>query len=127
MDYEQINSKLKQLKIENFIWVIYIFIIFLSWFANSLEKKYFIYNDNYSKDKYRHIMIFIFSILIVVYYYFLQHSYKDYKNLSKNDSCKKQTLIFLSFLASLLIFISGLIFLYIAYKDESLEVELAFN
>lgn len=127
MDYEQIKSKLKQLKIENFIWVIYIFIIFLSWFANSLEKKYFIYNDNYSKDKYRFVMIFIFSILLIVYYYFLQDAYKDYRNSSENDSCKKQNLIFLSFLASLLIFISGLIFLYIAYKDENLDVELAFN
>lgn len=127
MDYEQLNSKLKQLKIENFIWVIYIIIIFMSWYANGLEKKYFVFNDLFSKEKYRKIMIFIFTILIVVYYYFFQDAYKDYKNLSKEDSCKKQKLVFLSFIASLLIFISGLIFLYIAYKDESLDVELAFN
>ena len=127
MNYEELNSKLKQLKIENFIWVIYIGIIFISWYANSLEKKYFIFNDLYSKEKYRKTMILIFSILIVVYFYFLKDSYKDFKNLSSKDSCKKQNLIFLSFIASLLIFISGLIFLYIAYKDESLDVELAFN
>lgn len=127
MDYEQINNKIKQLNIENFIWVIYIGIIFLSWYANSLEKKYFIFNDLLSKDKYRKVMIFIFSILVIVYYYFLKDSYKDFKNISKNDSCEKQNLIFLAFLASLLIFISGLIFLYIAYKDREIEVELAFN
>ena len=72
-------------------------------------------------------MIFIFSILIIVYFYFLKDSYNDFKNLSNKDSCKKQNLIILSFIASLLIFISGLIFLYIAYKDQELEVELAFN
>lgn len=127
MNYEELNSKLKQLKIENFIWVIYIGIIFLSWYANSLEKKYFIFNDLCSKDKYRKVMIFIFSILIIVYFYFLKDSYKDFKNLSNKDSCQKQNLIILSFIASLLIFISGLIFLYIAYKDQELEVELAFN
>ncbi len=127
MNYEQVSNKLKQLKIENFIWIIYIGIILLSWYANSLEKKYFIYNDICSKDKYRRIMIFIFSIAIVVYFYFLKDSYSDFKNISKYDSCKKQNLIFLSFIASLLIFISGLIFLYIAYKDEKLDVELAFN
>ena len=72
-------------------------------------------------------MLFIFSILIVVYFYFLRDSYNDFKNISERDSCKKQNLVFLSFIASLLIFVSGLIFLYIAYKDEELEVELAFN
>lgn len=127
MNYEELNSKLKQLKIEDFIWVIYIGIIFLSWYANNLEKKYFIFNDLCSKDKYRKVMIFIFSILIIVYFYFLKDSYKDFKNLSNKDSCQKQNLIILSFIASLLIFISGIIFLYIAYKDQQLEVELAFN
>ena len=81
----------------------------------------------YSKDKYRKVIIFIFFILIVVYFYFLKDSYKDFKNISSKDSCKKQNLIFLSFLGSLLIFISGLIFLYIAYKDQKLDVELASN
>ena len=127
MNYDKINSKLKQLKIENFIWIIYIGIIILSWYANSLEKKYFIFNDLLSKKKYRQVMLFIFSILIVVYFYFLRDSYNDFKNISEKDSCKKQNLVFLSFIASLLIFVSGLIFLYIAYKDEELEVELAFN
>lgn len=126
MNYDLFN-KLKQLKIENFIWVIYIGIIILSWYSNSLEKKYFIFNDLYSKDKYRHVMIFIFSILIIVYFYFLYDSYKDFKNLSNKDSCKKQNLVILSFISSLLIFISGLIFLYIAYKDQELDVEIAFN
>ena len=41
MNYEELNNKLKQLKIEDFIWVIYIGIIILSWYANNLEKKIF--------------------------------------------------------------------------------------
>lgn len=127
MNYDELNSKLRQIKIEDYIWIIYIGIIILSWYANSLEKKYFIYNDSCSKDKYRKVMIFIFSILLIVYFYFLRDSYKDFKNISNKDSSKKQNLVFLSFIASLFIFISGLIFLYIAYMDQELEVELAFN
>ena len=42
MNYNTLNEKLKQLKTEDFIWVIYIFIIFLSWYSNSLERKYYI-------------------------------------------------------------------------------------
>jgi len=127
MNYDDLNNKLKQLKIEDFIWTIYIGIIFLSWYSNNLERKYFVYNDLVSKEKYRKIIILIFSILIVVYLYFLKDSYEDYKNLKQTDSEQKKQLITLSFISSLLIAISGAIFLYIAIKDEDLNVELAFN
>ena len=127
MNNEQLNEKLKELKIEDFIWFVYIGIIFLSWYSNSLERKYFIFNDQISKEKYRKIIIIIFSILVIVYFYFLSDSYKSLKSLNQFDSKKKQDLVYLSFIASLLIAISGLIFLYIALEDEDLNVELAFN
>lgn len=124
---EELDRKLKQLKIQDFIWVIYIGIILLSWYSNSLERQYFVNNDVQSKEKYRQILILIFSILIVVYLYFLKDSYDDIKNIDLYDSDKKKKLIFLSFIASLLIAISGFIFLYIAVQDENIDVELAFN
>ena len=127
MNYEELNAKLKELKIEDFIWIIYIGIIILSWYSNNLEKKYFLFNDKLSKEKYRKIMIFIFSILIVVYTYFLNDSYKSIKNLKFNDSKSKKDLTNLSFIASLLVFLSGIIFLYIAIEDENINVEIAFN
>ena len=127
MNSDSLDKKLKQLKIEDFIWLIYIGIIFMSWYANSLEKSYFVYNDLKSKVNYRRVMILIFSILIVVYLYFLKDSYDDLKDLNECDSCNKKDLTRLSFLGSLLIAISGFIFLYIAIKDEELDVELAFN
>jgi len=127
MDYESLNNKLKQLRIEDFIWVIYIGIIVLSWYSNNLERDYFIYNNLDSKEKYRKIMIFIFSVLIIVYFYFLKDSYEDLKNITSCDSKNKNDLTYLSFIASLLILISGVIFLYIAIKDKDINVELAFN
>ena len=127
MSYEELNDKLKQLKIEDYIWVIYIGIICISWYANSLERKYFIYNDMYSKEKYRKIMIVIFLILIVVYLYFVKDSLDDLNNLKPYDSLKKKNLTYLSFIGSLLIAISGFIFLFIAYMDEQIDVEIAFN
>lgn len=124
---EELNSKLKQLKIEDYIWLIYIGIIILSWYSNTLERKYFIYNDIKSKEKYRNIMKIIFIILIFVYYYFFKDAYKDFINLTIYDTKEKKELVTLSFIASLLILISGAIFLYIAFEDEDLNVELAFN
>ena len=127
MNYDEIDRKLKQIKIEDFIWLIYIGIIIMSWYSNNLEKQYFLYNDLISKEKYRKVMIFIFSILIIIYLYFLKDSYDDLKSLKPFDSNKKKKLISISFLGSLAIVISGFIFLYIAINDEELDVELAFN
>ena len=123
----RIDEKLRQIRIEDFIWVVYIGIIALSYYSNFLERKYYVFNDLESKDKYRNIIILIFSILLIVYFYFLYDSYKSVKDLKSFDSEKKKRLVYLSFLASLLIFISGSIFLYIAFTDTDLNVELAFN
>lgn len=127
MSKEELNRRLKQLKIEDFIWMIYIGIILFSLYSNTFERKYFLYNDQKSKEKYRKITIGIFVVLVIVYTYFLKDSLEDVNNIKPYDSEEKKNLTKLSFVGSLLIFISGIIFLYIAYKDENIDVEVAFN
>ena len=122
-----LKEKLNQLKIEDIIWLIYIGIIFLSWYSNGLERNYFIFHNEKSKQTYQKIIIFIFSILVVVYLYFLVDSIGSLKELKPWDPQKKKDLNTLSFVGSFLIFISGLIFLYIAIEDDDINVELAFN
>lgn len=124
---EDTLNRIKQIDIENKIWIIYIGIIILSWYSNYYEKKYFITKDNQSKKKYQNLTILIFSILVIIYLYFLKSSYDDIKNLKISDTKQKQNLVYLSFIGSLLIVISGFIFLYIAISDEDLNVEIAFN
>ena len=124
---DSLNDKLKQLKIEDYIWVIYIGIIILSWYSNSLEKDYYVNKNLESKKKYREIMITIFTVLLFVYLYFLKDAYNSWKQIKPSDSNKKKNLVYLSFLASLFILLSGIIFLYIAIVDEDLNVEIAFN
>ena len=119
------EERLKKIDIENNIWIIYLGIIFLSFLANSYEKDYFINNNNSSKKTYRELNIFIFIILIIVYSYFEFDSLKSFLNTNKN---KKQTkLDNLSFLATTLVLLSGIIFLYILIEDKDLAEEIAFN
>lgn len=120
-------EKLKRIKIENYVWVIYIGIIILSWYANYKEKNYLLYNDQKSKREYRNLLILIFSFLIVVYFYFTKDGYEDIKNLNIYDSLRKRKLTYASFVGSVLILISGFIFLTIAILDEDIETEIAFN
>ncbi|MGN0973682.1 MAG: hypothetical protein ACI4OT_02965 [Bacilli bacterium] len=124
---EELNRRLKQIKIENYIWIIYLIIIGLSLYANSFEEKYFIYNDHCAKNKYRNINIIVFIIVTCIYFYFFIDNYEDVKNLKSTDSKKKQDLTNLSFIATTLVLISGIIFLYIIISDENIETEIAFN
>ena len=123
----EVEEKLRQIKIENYIWIIYIIIIVISYYSNYLEKDYFVNNNIESKEKYRESLIIIFSILLIIYLYFTVDAYKSLQSLKENDSKEKKDLVTLSFIGSLLILISGIIFLYVAYKDYNLDVELAFN
>ena len=125
--YNDVNERIKEIDIEDFIWIVYLGIIALSFYSNSLERKYFIFNNEVDKEKYQKIIIVIFSILVIVYLYFLKSSIDSIKNLNPSASQETKNLTYLSFLASLLIAISGFIFLYIAFKDKNLDIELAFN
>ena len=122
-----VTKRLDEIKNENLIWIIYIGIIALSYYSNYLEKKYFLYNDIKSKEKYRKIIIFIFFVLVIIYSYFLKDSLDGLNDIDFNNIKEEDKLIVLSFIAALLIFISGLIFLYVSLEDNNLNIELAFN
>lgn len=123
---DDIAKKLENLRTEEVVWIIYIGIIIYSFYSNYLERKYFLSGDASYKDKYRQTLIIIFSVLIVVYLYFFKSSYDDLRNVKGEDSSKK-SLVYLSFVGSLLILISGFIFLYVSYMDKNIDVEIAFN
>mgnify|MGYP004622053777 FL=1 len=124
------NDKLKRLediKIENIVWIIYIGIIILSWYANSKEKKYLLYNDLLSKKEYQNLLILVFTILVIIYFYFAKSGYEDILNLTSYDSPKKQMLTKFAFIGSFLILVSGIIYLILAILDDEIDIELAFN
>lgn len=127
MTINEKNERLKDIKTENLIWVIYIGIIILSWYANSKEKHFILYEDNKSKKEYQKLMILIFSILVIAYYYFAKDSLEDYQKLTPFDSKKKRNLTTASLIASLFILVSGLILLGIAIEDDDIDIEIAFN
>lgn len=120
-------DKLEDIKKENYVWIIYIGIIILSWYANSKETKYVLYDDEKSKKEYQNLLILIFTILLIIYFSFTKDSFRDVKNLNIYDSDKKKILTYASFLGSILILISGIIYLTIAILDEDIETEIAFN
>ena len=126
MDKSRID-KLNDIHTENIVWFIYIGIIVLSYYANSKEVKYLLFDDQNSKRDYRNLMILIFCILIIIYFHFTKNSYDDYIDLKDSPNDRIRNLHFTSFIASTLVLISGVIFLYIVIVDENIDVEIAFN
>lgn len=120
-------DKLKDIKNENNIWFIYIGIIVLSWYANSKEKDFILHDNETSRKEYQNIMIVIFSVLVIVYYYFAKDSLEDFNKLKETDTTKKKKLTYISLIGSILILISGILFLGIAITDDEIDTEIAFN
>ena len=76
MNYQE---RLKEIKIENYIWIIYLVIIMLSYYANHFEKDYFLTKNENSKNTYRKLNSIVFVILIIVYSYFEKDILEDKK------------------------------------------------
>lgn len=125
--YSDNEEKLKQIKIENFVWYIYFGVIALCLLSNKYEKDFILTNNIDSKEKYRKLTILIFTIALLAYLYFAYDNYKSFKNLKNSDSENKKIFTKYSLLGSSLVLISGIIFLWIAIADENLETEIAFN
>lgn len=118
---------LQKIKIEDFIWIVYLFLIGFSFYSNYLETEYIKTHSDTFKEKYRKSLILIFSIALLVYFYFFQDSLKDVRDQNPCDNPKKVFLNQANLVASTLILIAGCIFLLIAIYDTDLDVELAFS
>ena len=129
-------DRLNDIKIENYIFIIYYIIITISLYANKVDKEKFegfkkekvnINEQKYGKEireKYRKLLFVIFGMAFLVYLYYTISNYDDY--IEDNNPNSKR-LNGLTFLASFLVLISGTIYLYVIYEDKDVNIELAFN
>lgn len=127
MNNKELNEILKEIDTEDFIWIIYIGIILLSFYSNHLERDFYINKNESSKELYTDINIIIFTIAVLVYIYFFKGAVKSYKSSLKKNNNKKIELNKLSMIASGMFLIAGIIILYVAINNRNMDVELAFN
>lgn len=122
---EELLKRLKLLKIEDIIWTILIGLLILSFYANKIERDFLIHNNQRSREQYRHLQTFIFVVATLTYLFYMVHDYRDLFKLKETDSPKKIDHTYLSFIASLFIFIAGVIYIYIAVTDTEVETEIS--
>ena len=107
-------KKLALIRQEDFIWIIYFFIIIFALISNYFEKIYLIDKDPSAREKFSHINT---TILIIALYNVII-SYDDLK------SGKQNILSFLRVVASLLFLVAGAIFIYIDFKSNTTERDI---
>ena len=119
------NNRIKKIEFENKLWIIYLIIIALSYQSNYYEKNYFITNNLNSKETYQKINTFIFTLLVLIYAYFEKDALTSFLDKNKSTTIKYYDTLIL--IATTLVLISGLIFLYIILVDNNLDEEIAFS
>ncbi len=124
---EKLREELKELKIEDFIWVIYIFIAIFAIVSNRYEREYDLKHNKKDAKVFRTINTDIFIITFFIYLYFLYINYKRIKALNPNSTLKEIISTNSSFIAACLFLIGGVISLLVSiYGLPEDEVTLNF-
>ena len=119
------NIELDRLYREDFIWFIYFFIIGFNLYSNYLEEHYIQNKDIDLKKKFTSINKVVFTIVLLIYIYFLIVSYD---RLQENKgSSKQKEIASLSFISSIFFVIAGIITLYITFQSDNIDEEIGIN
>lgn len=119
--------KLQLLKQEDFIWLIYFFIVTFAIISNNLERKSVIYNDSFSRKKASKINTTILIIAFFIYLYFVLITFDDLKNLQRIATKKEVKVTFERFIANLLFLVAGAIAIYADYDSNTIGTDIAIS
>ncbi|MBS5862997.1 MAG: hypothetical protein KIC76_06325 [Firmicutes bacterium] len=121
-----VEKKLKRLKNEDIIWIIYFFIVVFALYSNKLDRDYLLKKDKDAYKREKSINITIFFIAFFIYLYFLLLLTEDLGNMEKNFDDPNYRSTFIQLIAAILFLIGGAIYLIneITRKDDALDVGL---
>ena len=121
-----ISRKLKRLRNEDIIWIIYFFIVVFALYSNKLDRDYLLNHDNGAYKSEKYINIGIFFVTFFIYLYFVLLLTEDLSNMERNFNNDNYRSTFIQLIAALLFLIGGSIYLIneIVRKDDDLDVGL---
>ncbi len=121
-----VEKKLKRLKNEDIIWIIYFFIVVFALYSNKLDRDYLLKKDKDAYKREKSINITIFFVAFFIYLYFLLLLTEDLGNMEKNFDDPNYRSTFIQLIAAILFLIGGAIYLIneITRKDDDLDVGL---
>lgn len=107
----KVLKKLEEVRVEDWIWIIYLFLASFALIANFFEKDYLLNRNKVSKKAFKTINIAIFIIVFFIYLYFVLLTYSRFKEKEEHMSIKSMIITNANFIAACLFLIGGIIYL----------------
>lgn len=118
-----IGIKLRDIQIENFIWIVYLFISTAALISNYFESDFIKTNNGKDYKIFKKINITIFIVAFFIYLYFLYRNFKNVSELKKNASNDKKVLFAqINVIAAILFLVGGILYLYTESNDIDQEI-----
>lgn len=114
-------NKLKDIKIEYLVVIIYFILLIIYLYAKEFEINYLKYKNIKDKETYRLLLYIVFGITFIITLIYCISNYNDLKNEINN---KQKQLEQLSLIANIFALITISICLYIIYLDKDLSLEI---
>ncbi len=106
---DEIKEQLQELQIEDYIWIIFIFVSIVAIVSDKFEKKWLLTKNKNDYKTFKTINITLLIISFLVYLYFTLLSYKKYKNNIQHKSIKELFFSEINLFSASLFLIGGLI------------------
>ena len=106
------NTRLKELQIDEIIWIIFITISIINIIGDEFEKNYCTTKNQNSLNKSKNIFTFTLFASLIIYSYILYTRYQKYNN-NPNNFLTKQRLF-----AAILVVVATIINFYCQLKDR---------
>lgn len=114
-----IGIRLQRLRNEDFIWLIYFFIVIAALISDSYERDFLLYKDFKKEKEFKTINITILVVAFFIYLYFVLINYENI-NMFKNVASNKDKLVNeVALIASLLFLVGGILYIWAEINRES--------
>ncbi len=119
-----VGIKLQRISEENFIWVVYFFIIIAALLSNAYEKYFLETKDLRNQKIFRTLNITIFCVAFFIYLYFVIISYENVQELRESSTKKEVISAHVQLIASLLFLVAGGLALYAELNRDEPDTDI---
>lgn len=122
---EDFFRKLNLLKQEDFIWLIYFFIVTFAIISNKLERNYVITNNQNALNKSKKINTTILIVAFFIYLYFVIVTIENFDILKRNSTKKEVKVAFERLIANILFLVAGAVAIYADFDSNTTGTDIA--
>ncbi len=115
------EEKIEEIRIENYIWIIYLFVSIGALVSNYFEEDYLKTHKYKDYRIFKDINITIFTIAFFIYLYFVYRNYQNVSKLKKSVNQKKVLYANINFIAAILFLIGGILYLFTESTSDDIE------